>query len=248
MDYIEINEAQQRKDLRLILTPGVPGPWGESAKSLFHVKKLDFVPVRQPPENEDRAALIEWTHQTSAPVAIYADERPRSGWAEILFLAERLAPAPALVPADAHERALMFGLCHEICGEHGLGWTRRLQLVPPKADAEPLTMAWKYGIGEQQAAAGATARIQEINALFAAQLASARAAGREYLVGDQLSAVDIYWACFSNMLVPLPPERSPMADWFRPIYTAPEEVCPDAELIEFRDRIFERHLVLPQDF
>lgn len=248
MDYIEIDAARDREGLRLLLTPGVPGPWGESAKSIFHVKKLDFVPVRQPPENEDRKALMDWTHQTSAPVAIYAAERPRSGWAEILFLAERLAPAPALIPVAARERALMFGLCHEICGEQGLGWTRRLQLLPRGVDAEPLSMAWKYGISDPQAADGATARLQEIHVLFASQLASQQAAGREYLVGDQLSAVDIYWACFSNMLVPLPPERSPMADWFRPIYTAPEEVCPAPELIAFRDRIFERHLVLPQDF
>ena len=43
--------------------------------------------------------------------------------------APRLAPAPPLIPARADERALAFGLAHEICGEGGLGWSRRLQLI-----------------------------------------------------------------------------------------------------------------------
>ena len=95
MDYVEIEDARKLSGLRLVLTPGVPGPWGESAKSLFHVKGIDFVPVRQPGEDEDRTGLIEWTSQTSAPAAMYEDERPRSSWESILFLAERLSPAPS---------------------------------------------------------------------------------------------------------------------------------------------------------
>jgi glutathione S-transferase len=248
VDYVEIDEARELRGLRLVLTPGVPGPWGESAKSIFHVKKLSFIPVRQPSEEEDRSAFIEWTRQTSAPVAMFEDERPRSGWSEILFLAERLAPAPSLVPTDPRERAFMFGLCHEICAEQGLGWTRRLQLLPENPDAAAETMAWKYGIGEQSAGERAGDRLREILALFHDQLRSQHASGHEFLVGEHLSALDIYWACFSNMLVPLPPPQSPMADWFRPIYTAPEELRPHPDLIEHRDRIFQRHLKLPQDF
>ncbi len=204
--------------------------------------------VRQPGEDEDRTAFLEWTRQTSAPVAIFEDERPRSGWSEILFLAERLAPEPSLVPSDPRERALMFGLCHEICAEQGLAWTRRLQMLPSSPDAPRETMAWKYGAREQPAAPGAGGRIREILALLHDQLVSQQAAGHEFLVGDRLSVLDIYWACFSNMLVPLPPEQSPMADWFRPIYTAPEDLCPQPDLIAHRDQIFERYLELPQDF
>ena len=43
-----------------------------------------------------------------------------------MLLAERLAPAPALLPADPASRALALGLAHELCGEAGLGWSRRL--------------------------------------------------------------------------------------------------------------------------
>ena len=34
MDYVEIEDARKLSGLRLVLTPGVPGPWGESAKAL----------------------------------------------------------------------------------------------------------------------------------------------------------------------------------------------------------------------
>jgi hypothetical protein len=56
---------------------------------------------------------------------MYNNERPRAGWAEILLLSERLAPNPSLLPKDAVDRALVFGLAHEICGEQGLAWSRR---------------------------------------------------------------------------------------------------------------------------
>ena len=87
MQYIDIDEARGRSGLRLVLTAGVPGPWGEAAKAIFRVKGIPFVPVRQTIGVHDET-LLAWTRQTSAPVAMYEDERPRSGWAEILFLAE----------------------------------------------------------------------------------------------------------------------------------------------------------------
>src|SRR3546814_5770445 len=70
--------------------------------------------------------LKAWTGQTSAPVAMLDDDRPRAHWSEVLILAEQLAAEPRLIPADQDERTLMFGLCHEICGDDGLGWNARL--------------------------------------------------------------------------------------------------------------------------
>src|SRR5215471_17382989 len=126
-EYVGIAEARGMSGLRLVLTAGVPGPWGEAAKAIFQVKRLPFVRVRQDAGAED-PALRDWTGQTSAPVAVWDDERPRCTSLEILMLAERLAPEPALLPREAEERALAIGLCHEIVGEGGLGWNRRLLL------------------------------------------------------------------------------------------------------------------------
>ena len=248
MDYIEIDEAIGRPGLRLVLTPHVPGPYGEAAKAIFHVKKIPYVPVRQPGEQEDREALLRWTRQTSAPAAMYEDERPRSGWAEILFLAERLEPSPRLVPTDPFDRALMLGLCHEICGEHGLAWTRRLQLLPRGVKGAPETMLWKYGLEDEAAIDNASARANEIVALLAGQLERQRAAGSRFFIGDALTALDLYWACFSNMLAPLPPERSPMPEFMRKFYGTRGVEAPAPILLEHRDLVFEEYLELPQDF
>ena len=249
MDYIEVEEARNLPGLRLILTPRVPGPWGEAAKALLYVKKIPYTPVRQPPENEDRTALIDWTRQTSAPVAIYESERPRSGWAEILFLAERLAPQPSPLPADSFERTVALGLCHEICGEQGFGWSRRLQFLPTDKTDVPDTMPWKYGLDEAAVVARAPARMAEIQALLAGQLQRQREQGRRFFVGDSLSAVDVYWACFSNMLVPLSEQQSPMPSWIRKLYGDLRGCEPPAEsLVAHRDFIFEEYLELPQRF
>ena len=110
----------------MVVVGGIPSPWGEAAKGILHIKGIDWTAVRLVYDSEP---LKEWAGQRSGPVAIYDDDKPRAGWAEILLLAERLAPTPALLPKDAAERALVFGLAHEICGEDGLGWSRRLQLI-----------------------------------------------------------------------------------------------------------------------
>jgi len=246
MDYIEIDDAIGRGGLRLVLTAGVPGPWSESAKGILKVQKIPYAPVRQNAGQHDES-LLAWTRQTSAPVAMYEDERPRSGWAEILFLAERLEPQPALLPADPRERALALGLAHEICGEHGLGWTRRLALMK-NAPVDANTMPWKYGCEDRASVDAADARAAEILALLADQLRRQREAGRRFLVGESLSAVDIYWACFSNLVVPLPHELSPMPDMIRGAYGSWEGAAVEAALIEHRDEVFEEFLGLPQDF
>ena len=139
MEYLEPELARTRPGLRLVLTAGVPGPWGEAAKSIFGLKGIEYLPVRQT-AGESNPALIAWTGHANAPQAVLDDEPARTGWAEILLLAERLAPTPSLIPEDPHERALLFGLCFEICGEDGLGWHRRLQIMDamlslPGADA-----------------------------------------------------------------------------------------------------------------
>ena len=90
MEYVEPADARNLSGLRLVLTTGVPGPWGEAAKAIFAVKKLDYVPVRQTAA-EDNADLVAWTGFRNAPQAIYEGEPARIGWEEILALAERLA-------------------------------------------------------------------------------------------------------------------------------------------------------------
>ena len=132
VEFIEIEEAKERRGLRLVTVGGVPSPWSEAAKGILQLKGIPYVALRMPPGEN---AVTEWTGSASAPVAVLDDEPPRSGWAEILLLAERLAPEPRLIPADPDERALLFGLSHEICGEMGLAWCRRLELIQSGLDS-----------------------------------------------------------------------------------------------------------------
>jgi glutathione S-transferase len=249
-EYVSISQARKLGGLRLVLLRGVPSPWGQAAKGIFELKKISYTPVQRAPDDPP-GALMEWTHQDSFPAAMYEDERPRTGWSEILFLAERLGPEPSLIPRDPAERALMFGLSHEICGEMGLGWARRLmQLAPGMAKGSDPTMkafGFKYGSspGEVKAAGQ---RVMEVLQLLGRQLRQQQAAGRRFLVGDALSAADIYWATFCNLISPLPPEQLPLPDNLRGLFSArePEIVAAlDPALLEHRDRVYRQYLKLP---
>ena len=84
--------------------------------------------------------------------------------------------------------------------------------------------------------------------MLAARLRRQREVGRRFLVGPELSAVDLYWACFSNLLVPLPEEQSPMPEMIRKAYGSWRGAPVDPALIEHRNEIFADHLGLPQEF
>jgi len=119
LKYATIQEAKTMSGLRLILGANtVPGPWREACKGMFYVKGVPYTPVASAGQDGSQRELGEWTAQTSAPVAIWNDERPRSTWIEQLYLAERLQPEPALIPANADDRVIMFGLINEIAGEN----------------------------------------------------------------------------------------------------------------------------------
>src|SRR5689334_5174229 len=96
--YIEVEEALKIPGLRVVLSPGVPGPWSEAAKGILHVKKIPYTKVRQEVGGQN-LPLLKWTAQTTAPAFVYNDERPRSLWIDQLYLAERIAPEPPLIPS-----------------------------------------------------------------------------------------------------------------------------------------------------
>jgi glutathione S-transferase len=247
VEFVELEEAKRRGGLRMTCVAGVPSPWGEAAKGILHVKQIPWVGVRWVPGD---TSVAEWTGETSAPVVVYEDEPPRSGWAEILLLTERLAPGIPLLPEDAADRAALFGIAHEICGEMGLGWCRRLVGVAEglegrggfdKGVAGYLT---KYGYREG-CAAEAKQRVLDIVRMLAERL---EANGGKYYLGDRLTALDIYSATFMVMFGPLPQEQCPMPPPLRAAFESLDEETRAALspiLFEHRDRIYAEHLELP---
>jgi glutathione S-transferase len=245
--YVSVEEAIPHAGLRMVVVGGVPSPWGEAAKGILHIKRLDWVAVRLAYDSEP---LKEWAGQRNGPVAVYNDERPRHGWAEILLLAERLAPAPPLLPADAAERALAFGLAHELMGEGGLAWSRRLQLIHAGLQGgegfetrAAKYLSKKYGYSPE-AGASSGARVAQLLAMLAARLKAQSAAGSRYYVGNTLTAVDVYSAAVMAMFRPLPQDVCAMDPSTRKAFESVQTVA-DGVLFEHRDRMYADHLELP---
>lgn len=251
ISYVGVEEAIARRGLRMVVVGQVPSPWSEAAKGILHVKGIPWTGVRLV---YDDPALKEWAGQRSAPVAMYEDEPPRAGWAEILQLAERLAPQPSLLPTGAADRELALELAHAICGEGGLGWSRRLQLVEAglrgAGGFQPQVAGYigkKYGYSAE-AGADAAQRAAELLTMLAARLKAQRAAGSRYYIGQELTVVDIYSATFLALLRPLPQEVCAMDPVTRAAFEFREPVTDaalDAVLLEHRDMMYREHLALP---
>jgi glutathione S-transferase len=168
--------------------------------------------------------------------------------------AERLAPQPALLPESAEDRALVFGLAHEICGEMGLGWTRRLSGVhaglqggPGFPEGVAKYLGAKYGYRAEEAP-GYSSRIAALLQMLSGRLHDQAAAGSQFYVGGGMTAVDVYSATFMALFSPLPQDLCPLSDSMRPALETMDDVTAaalDPILIEHRDRMYDRHLELP---
>lgn len=253
MDYKTPKEAQDLPGLRLALTTGLPAPWSMTARFMFDVKKIPYVPVEQlgGQPNED---LIAWTGHRNAPVAMYNDEPARTNWADIIDLAERLEPEPRLVPDNAEDRVRMFGLANELAGAAGLTYNARHAMTANLlAAGEGLKdmadrFAKSYGYSEA-AAAGATARMKQNLAILASQLEDQKAKGSRYFIGDGLTALDLIWASFSNTLRPLPDDKNPMPAHMRAMYEGMgDRVDLPQILLDQRDYIYDTYIELPLTF
>lgn len=245
-DYTSIETIRTLLGLRMAVLRGIPSPWSEAAKGIFHVKRLECVYGAQSDGDPDNAIAHYWGN-SSVPVLLWNDDKPRSGWAEILILAERLTDSTPLIPDDAEARVDLFGVAHEICGEMGLGWSYRLVMTGDgQKGAFPAGvtryLAAKYGHNPVHANA---ARRRVISIL---RLLSRRLESQEFLIGDQFTAADIYWATFANLIIPLPEELMPTVPMIRQAYDCKDEeilVAISPRLRAHQRRIYDEFLGLP---
>ena len=254
MKFLSVAEVIKRSGLRLVLVQGAPSPWGQAVKAMMEYKGLEFVVAPQIPGAEN-ADLVAWAGVNSGPVVAWNDGRPLNRWNDILFLLERLAPQRPLVPDAPAERVQLLGLSHELCGELGLGWNRRLSLFKPaiqsgQAPSGITAMSRKYGYNESDVAATNQRQIEMLK-LLSSILDSQRAKGSAYFVGSALTAVDFYWAAFSVIMDILPDAQCPVAAGARSMFENIESSVKAAispQLLEHRDRILRAHFKLPMEF
>ena len=246
MRYVDINEAINSDGLRIVIVKAMPSAWGVAAKAMMEFKELDFLCAHQIPMAEN-PELEAWSGTNSGPVVAWNDEPPINRWNDILLLLERLAPGKPLLPGDMHERIQVLGISHEICGELGFGWNRRLDLVRPPAGEDASDFGKKYGYREADATL-ANRRVIDLMTALADMLKAQKARGSDYLVGQSVTAADFYWAAFSNFVDLQPAEEMPMNPDARPMFqNTPAEITAalDPVLLEHRDRIMHNYYNLP---
>src|ERR1700722_20730832 len=66
--YVGGEDAIKKPGLRMVVVGGVPSPWGEAAKGLLHIKRIDWAAVRL---RYDSEALEEGAGGRAGPVPLY---------------------------------------------------------------------------------------------------------------------------------------------------------------------------------
>lgn len=209
--FISLDEAAaMTTGTRVTFIPGIPALYAEALKNVCYLKGVPLVRALHPMMGVDRdtgqdrqARLYELTSQTSIPTMFHDQERPRNVWLEQLGLAERIgAPdAPKLIPDDFEARVEVMGLCEVVLGEDGMVWNMRILADSP--------LAQKYGYSEA-ASAAAPGKVAEVLQLIDRRLAAQAQKGSRYLVGDSVTAADVYWATMSMSVLVPPPEIMPL--------------------------------------
>lgn len=254
MEFHTFEQLRDAKGLRMFLVAGTPSPWGQAAKAMVEYKGIQCSYGAWVP-GEPNDELSAWSGSNSGPIVAFDNEKPIDKWNDILFLIERITPSPSLIPEDAQDRAKMFGLSHEICGELGLGWNRRLAMFAPiiesgQAPEGISRMGGKYQYNREDAAL-ASKRVAATMNLLTKQLSAQQARGSEYFVGEKITALDFYWCAFSNLIEIMSWEKIPLAEDWRGLFVHEDEVVHGAHsdlLKAHRDRIFMAHFENPMQF
>ena len=254
MHFVDLETARTFDGPVLLVAAALPSPWSEAAKSFFHVKQVDTALVRYRSTDKE---VIAWSGADNVPVLFYKREPRRTGWPEILTFAERMGSGPSLVPKDDADRIRLFGVAHEIAGEGGLGYCSRLIMIhgafaTDGREGFPLPaakyLARKYGYAEGLVPA-AKQRIGNVLELLHRMVEKNRVEGRSYLLGHQLTALDIYLATFLTPFVGVTEQECPgMMPQIHAAFGYLEKELGSLvteALAAHRASIFERHLVTP---
>ena len=250
LDYQPIDALKVAAGLRIVLLRRFPSPWGQAAKAMMEYKRLDYLAgaleIGQP-----NAEVLNWSGVDSAPIVAWQSDAPVNKWDDILMLLERLAPERPLIPTDFNARSKFWGLAYAICGELGFGWNRRLDALYNDANnrKNPSKFALKYGFTQENGALAAGRSI-EFLAHLSDVMKTQQRRGSPFIIGDHVTAVDFYWAAFSNLAVIQSPAECPLEPEIRIRFENVSAAVKDAVdpiLLRHRDRIMNDYFRLPME-
>jgi len=249
VELVDLDVALAAPGLRVIYAENIPSPWSQAALGLFDVNQLDY---RLVPYRKFRDAVRAQTGAHNAPVVLHDADPPRTGWADILALAQRLGRVP-LVPDDPEQAVRLYGLAHALMSEGGLGWSVRLLLTHASLTTDgregwPLPVATylapKYGYAPDRAEAARARAIAVLDQLAR----TLEGHGGPYMLGPALTALDVYAGVTVGILVPLPHEVCPMPAVLRHAFGTLDGAVRAAvspALLRHRDMMYARHLRTP---
>jgi hypothetical protein len=253
--WLTLDQGLKATGLRIApVRNGIPSPWSELCRALFRVKRIPFALIDARDPKRGLTDLKSATGHDTLPVLLSESDRPLANWLEQILFADRTGIAPRLLPGNPRDRAAIVGLLSELCAEDGFGWNRRLLIIerlltdPRYSERERgigRYLADKYGYSRSSSVA-AQHRCEEIVAGFAEK----RSAGTGYLHGEVLTALDLGWAAFAALILPLPEDSCPMNELWRDLYSwTPRDSSPESvrTLLDHRDRIYREWIGLPID-
>ena len=251
-EYISLEQAISASGLRMVVPQGIPSPWSEAVKGFFHLRGISWQALYLDQRND---AMKQWTGKRSAPVLMVDNQPPVHRWQDILAFAQTQGEGAELLPQDPQQKQQVMALCGSLMDENGLAWNRRLVCIEKGLKQQPggypefiaNYLGKKYGYDDSHSGDYVTRVCTQLQQLTQ-QLEQQNQAGSCFLVGDQLSAADIYCACVMAFFKPLAHEQCAMSPVIREVFESLSEAEQQALgpiLIQHRDFIYQQYLELP---
>lgn len=251
-EYVSVSVAQSAAGLRLIAPRAIPSPWSEAVKGMLTVCDLPWLGIYLDQKDEQQFA---WSGRRDAPVLFDQQQAPLHHWRDIMLRLQQLSASDRLLPEDKKMRQQVLTWCGFFADPQGLGWYRRLLgvkrgLAGERGGYSPGISHYlgkKYGYQQQldgHYEGWVVERLQQL----AQQLRQQQKLNSHYLIGQRLTAADIYCAAFSALFSPLPESQCAMLAPLRQVFeylSDAEQQALDPLVLQHRDYIYQHYLSLP---
>ncbi|KZZ45080.1 hypothetical protein A3759_10755 [Thalassolituus sp. HI0120] len=251
-ETISLEQAISASGLRMVVPQGIPSPWCEAVKGFFHLRGISWQALYLDQRND---AMKQWTGKRSAPVLMVDNQPPVHHWQDILTFVHSQGEGAELLPQNLQKKQQVMALCGSLMDKNGLAWNRRLVCIDkglkqqqggyPEFIAKYLGN--KYGYDESHSSRYVSQVCVQLQQL-SQQLLQQSQVGSRFLVGEQLSAADIYCACVMAFFKPLEHELCAMSPVIREVFESlseAEQKALNPILIHHRDFIYQNYLELP---